>query len=147
MKLTPAGKFWIPYLAFVAVGMVACAVNATERTEHIGKPPVTSSATSNSSAFTPSTSDLSMYVLPSVALGNGSLSSGFCQSSWYRHRAYLFGIYASADGESKPDMECMSLVARLGDLRATPVPKAPVAVMTQPVCAPKPVKTAQKVCK
>ena len=146
-SLSLAGRIWLGYAAiFVAVAAMSCAANATDRTEHF-KPSTSSNSSSNSSAYAPSSSDLSMYVLPSVALGSGSLSSGLCQSSWYRHRAYLFGIYAAADGESKPDMECMGLVYRLGELKATPVPKAPVAIMTQPACpSPKPVKTAKKVC-
>jgi hypothetical protein len=79
---------------------------------------------------------MAFYALPSTSLAGGALSSATCATSSYTHRSYLWGIYASADGQAKPDMECMALVHRLREVQAAPAVAPQVHIVTMPAAAP-----------
>lgn len=78
-----------------------------------------------------------LYVLP-APIGGSNLPAGMCQRSQYRHWAVLFNAISSADGDSFTDLECLQLLMRLEDLKRQPLPRQPVALLTEamPACAP-----------
>lgn len=113
----------------------------------------TQQATSNGyggaggTAIAPS-GDTSLYVLP-APIGGSNLPAGMCQRSKYSHVAGGWNFISVANGDSHTDLECLRLLIELERLRATPMPKPVVEILTTPppsyALAP-PVKTGQEQC-
>lgn len=107
----------------------------TPRTPQPAPMAQTQSQTASPNTYAPATNDSALYALPSTSLAGGALSSAMCTTSSYTHRSYIWGLFASADGQAKPDMACISLVNRVEAMRAQPVPQQPVAIYTSPPAA------------
>lgn len=73
--------------------------------------------------------DTSVYVLP-APVGGSNLPAGMCQRSKYAHFAIGWNFISKADGDSHTDMDCLRLLIELERLRAQPVPKPTVQIMT-----------------
>ncbi len=130
-------------LVLCALALIAGGALATER-EKIPAPSASSTATATSGAPTATSSgngyggtaigpsgDTSLYVLP-APIGGATLPAGMCQSSRYQHRAFVWNFVSLADGDSHTDLECLRLLAELERLRATPMPKPVVEILTAP---------------
>lgn len=117
--------------------------HATERERVPAKPAASVSQTQSQnqslsaspSTYAPATNDSAFYALPATSLAGGALSSAMCTTSSYTHRSYVWGLFASADGQAKPDMECVTLVNRVEAMRAQPAPVQPVTILTSPPAA------------
>lgn len=127
----------------IAAAMLLCGpALATERERAPHKPPAAAptaqaqTQTASPTTYAPATNDSAFYALPSTSLAGGALSSAMCTSSSYTHRSYIWGLFASADGQARPDMECISLVSRVEAMRALPTVAPQVQILTAPPVMP-----------
>lgn len=126
------------HLLAIALALLCTAALATNKPAPAPGSTAAASAQAGATATTGG-GDTTLYVLPGP-IGGGPLPAGVCQTSSYRHVSVVFGAFSQANGDSHTDMECLKLLAELERLRATPVPRPAVEILTTappiPVCTP-----------